>query len=110
MSKKTKSRKAESSKVKPAAGECPAKELLKAQKYIKELEFCIGAASTTLYDWDGYFCERDFTGNAPKLAALIEDTYSILQGTSWRSPKPRLWSKIHRREDAAKKTKKKGKK
>ncbi|MFN9115954.1 MAG: hypothetical protein ACK5XN_38390, partial [Bacteroidota bacterium] len=93
----------------PATCWCAISELLKAQKRIKELESRIAAASITLYDWDGYFDAKAFTGNAPKLAALIEDAYIELQGRTWTGG-PRLWGEIHRREDAAKKTKKKGRK
>jgi hypothetical protein len=109
MSKQAKSRKTGSSKARPATCGCATSELLKAQKRIKDLERRIAAASMTLYDWDGYFYAKTFTGNAPKLAALIEDAYIELQGRTWTGG-PRLWSEIHRREDAAKQAKKKGRK
>ena len=94
---------------KKRTGASTAVELRKARARIKDLESMIADASVTLYDWDGYFDEKNFVGNAPELAALIEDAYIILQGRSWTGG-PRLWEEIHRREDEAKKTKKKGRK
>lgn len=48
-------------------------------KRVRELEGIIGDASMTLADWDGYYDEENFTGNADKLACLIDDAHGIMQ-------------------------------
>lgn len=48
-------------------------------KRVRELEGMIGDASMTLADWDGYYDEENFTGNADDLACLIDDAYGIMQ-------------------------------
>ena len=93
-------------KKKKRTGTSTAGELRKARALVKDLRGRIADASITLYDWDGYFDEENLVGDAPRLAALIEDAYIIMQGRTWTG-RPRLWKEIHRREDEAKKTKKK---
>lgn len=46
---------------------------------VKELENMIADVSFTLADWDGYYDEENFTGNANQLACLIDDAYGIMQ-------------------------------
>jgi hypothetical protein len=53
---------------------------------VKDLESRIGSVSVMLHGWDGFFNEEKLTGNAPELALLIEDAYTILQGRSWLKP------------------------
>ena len=53
---------------------------------VKDLESRIGSVSVMLHGWDGFFNEEKLTGNAPELALLIEDAYTILQGRSWLEP------------------------
>lgn len=48
-------------------------------KRVRELEGMICDASMTLADWDGYYDEMNFTGNADQLACLIDDAYGIMQ-------------------------------
>jgi hypothetical protein len=58
---------------------------LDPEKRIKDLEERIKNASILLVDWDGYYNPETRTGNAVELAKLIEDTYKVLQGKSWRN-------------------------
>lgn len=57
------------------------KDLLIANltKRVKELEETIKDVSLTLADWDGYYDEENFTGNADQLACLIDDAFGIMQ-------------------------------
>lgn len=50
---------------------------------VRFLENRIGDASIMLADWDGYYNPTTKSGNAEKLALLIEDAYRTLQGKSW---------------------------
>lgn len=47
----------------------------------------IGDASFTLYDWDGFYNPETQQGDLVKLAELVEDAFTTLQGRSWRDEK-----------------------
>lgn len=55
------------------------------EERIKDREERIKNASILLADWDGYYNPETRRGNTIELAKLIEDTYKILQGRSWRN-------------------------
>lgn len=59
-------------------------EIERLRAKVADLETRIGDASMMLADWDGYYDPTAKTGNAEELASLIEDSYKILQGKSWR--------------------------
>jgi hypothetical protein len=52
---------------------------------VKDYEQRIADASITLYDYDGYYDPVTKQGNADKLAMVIDDVYTILQGRHWLS-------------------------
>jgi len=55
---------------------------------IKDLENRIKDASILMVDWDGYYNPETKQGNAVELAKLIEETFTKLQGRSWRDANP----------------------
>lgn len=50
-----------------------------------DLERRIGDASILLYDYDGYYDPKTKKGNAEALASLIDDAFTILQGSHWKA-------------------------
>jgi hypothetical protein len=58
-------------------------ETLKAE--LRDYQRRIRDASILLYDWDGEYNPNLQKGNAPGLADVIEKSYTILQGKSWRT-------------------------
>ena len=65
-------------------------EIARLKAKVEDYERRIGDASVTLYDWDGWYDPKSQEGNAKGLARLIEDAYAMLQGRSWREPKPEV--------------------
>ena len=55
---------------------------------VEELENRIMDASFLLCDWDGYYDPETGKGNVGELAKLIEETFTRLQGRSWRDANP----------------------
>lgn len=60
-------------------------EIVRLKSELRDRERRIGDASILLYDWDGEYNPELYKGNAPGLAAVIEESYKILQGKSWRT-------------------------
>ena len=60
-------------------------EIVRLKTELRDRERRIGDASILMYDWDGEYNPDLYKGNAPGLADVIEKSYTILQGKSWRT-------------------------
>ena len=59
-------------------------EIESLREKVRQLENRIMDASFLLCDWDGYYDPETGKGNVGELAKLIEETFTKLQGRSWR--------------------------
>lgn len=59
-------------------------EIESLREKVRQLENRIMDASFLLCDWDGYYDPDTGKGNVGELAKLIEETFTKLQGKSWR--------------------------
>jgi len=59
-------------------------EIESLREKVRQLENRIMDASFLLCDWDGYYDPETGKGNVGELAKLIEETFTKLQGKSWR--------------------------
>jgi hypothetical protein len=60
-------------------------EIVRLKAELRDRERRIGDASILMHDWDGEYNPDLYKGNAPGLASVIEESYTILQGKSWRT-------------------------
>lgn len=65
-----------------------ATEIVRLRERVADLENRIKNASIMMVDWDGYYDPETKKGNAVQLAILIEDSFRVLQGKSWRDRVP----------------------